>query len=109
LLVGFAKFFLLFVWGRQALGVDFTGRSAYFMPKEIIVMEYSIECPSPCNYKMKVEANSDDEAVGKFMQACAAHKTEAHPDMKISEEQMKSMVRSNMKKGSCACTAKKNP
>jgi hypothetical protein len=43
------------------------------------------------------------------MQACAAHKNEAHADMKVSEEQMKSMVRSNMKKSSCACMAKKNP
>jgi len=71
-------------------------------------MEYSIQCPSPCNYEIKVEANNDDEAVGKIMQACAAHKNEAHPDKKISEEEMRSMVRSNMKKGGCASTAKKN-
>ncbi|MGB7910592.1 MAG: hypothetical protein WCF59_00025 [Desulfobaccales bacterium] len=74
-----------------------------------MLMEYSLQCPSPCNYEVKVEANNDDEAVGKIMQACAAHKNEAHADMKVSEEQMKSMVRSNMKKSSCACTAKKNP
>jgi len=74
-----------------------------------MLMEYSLQCPSPCNYEVKVEANNDDEAVGKIMQACAAHKNEAHADMKVSEEQMKSMVRSNMKKSSCACMAKKNP
>ena len=79
------------------------------MLKEVIVMEYSLQCPSPCNFQIKVEANGDDEAVVKIMQACATHKNEAHADMKMSEEQMKSMVRSNMKKSSCACMAKKNP
>ncbi len=72
-------------------------------------MEYSIQCPSPCNFEIKVEANNDDEAVGKIMQACGAHKNEAHADMKMSEEQMKSMVRANMKKASCSCMAHKNP
>ena len=72
-------------------------------------MEYSLQCPSPCNFEIKVEANNDDEAVGKIMQAGASHVKEAHSDMKVSEEQMKSMVRSHMKKGSCACMAKKNP
>ena len=72
-------------------------------------MEYSIQCPSPCNYEIKVEANSDDEAVGKIMKVCAAHKTEAHPDMKVSEEQMRSMVRSNMKRGVAAAWQRKTP
>jgi len=45
-----------------------------------------------------VEANNDDEAVEKIMKAGAAHIKEAHSDMKISEAQMRSMVRSNMKK-----------
>jgi predicted small metal-binding protein len=93
----------------RPLRLDLTGRSAYINYKEVIIMEYSLTCPSPCNYEIKVEANSDDEAVGKIMQAGAAHINEAHSDMKISEEQMRSMVRSNMKKGSCACMAKKNP
>ena len=70
-------------------------------------MEYSLQCPSPCNYEIKVEANSDDEAVEKIMQAGATHKNEAHCDMQISEEQMRSMVRSSMKKGDCACMARK--
>ena len=72
-------------------------------------MEYSCQCPPPCTYEIKVEANNDDEAVEKIMQAGAAHVKEAHSDMKISEEQMRSMVRSNMKKGGCACMAKNNP
>jgi hypothetical protein len=77
--------------------------------KEVVIMEYFLKCPSPCNYEIKVEANSDDEAVDKIMQAGLAHKNEAHSDMKISDEQMRIMVRSNMKKGGCACMAKKNP
>ncbi len=72
-------------------------------------MEYSVQCPPPCNYEIKVEANNDDEAVGKIMQAGAAHLKESHSEMKISEEQMRSMVRSNMKKSSCACMAHKTP
>jgi hypothetical protein len=70
-------------------------------------MEYSIQCPSPCNYEIKVEASSDDEAVEKIMKAGTAHKQECKLAMDISEEQMRSMVRSNMKKGgTCACMAK---
>jgi predicted small metal-binding protein len=61
-------------------------------------MKYSFKCPPPCNYEIKVDADSDAEAVGKIMQAGVVHKKEAHPDMKVSEEQMKSMVRSGMKK-----------
>jgi predicted small metal-binding protein len=45
-----------------------------------------------------VEANNDDEAVEKIMQAGAAHIKEAHSDMTMSEAQMRSTVRSNMKK-----------
>jgi hypothetical protein len=45
-----------------------------------------------------VEATNDDEAVEKIMKAGAAHIKEDHLDMKISEAQMRSMVRSNMKK-----------
>ena len=61
-------------------------------------MKYSIQCPPPCSYEIKVEANNDDEAVEKIMKAGAAHIKEAHSDMKISETEMRSMVRSNMKK-----------
>jgi predicted small metal-binding protein len=61
-------------------------------------MKYSCQCPPPCNYEIKVEANNDDEAVEKIMQAGAAHIKEAHSDVKMSEAQMRSMVRSNLKK-----------
>jgi predicted small metal-binding protein len=61
-------------------------------------MKYSCQCPPPCNYEIKVEANNDDEAVEKIMQAGAVHIKEAHSDVKMSEAQMRSMVRSNMKK-----------
>ena len=61
-------------------------------------MKYSCQCPPPCTYEIKVEANNDDEAVEKIMKAGAAHIKEAHSDMKISEAEMRSMVRSNMKK-----------
>jgi len=69
-----------------------------FWQKEVTMMKYSFKCPPPCNYEIKVDANSDTEAVEKIMRAGVVHKKEAHPDMKISEEQMKSMVRSGMKK-----------
>jgi hypothetical protein len=100
--------FSSFAFARH-FGLTLQGGVPNLRLKEVIIMEYSIQCPSPCNYEIKVEANSDDEAVGKIMKACAAHKNEAHPDMKVSEEQMRSMVRSNLKKGGCGCMAKKNP
>ena len=61
-------------------------------------MKYSFKCPPPCNYEIKVEANNDDEAVGKIMKAGEAHKKQAHPDITMSEEQMRNMVRSGMKR-----------
>jgi predicted small metal-binding protein len=61
-------------------------------------MKYFCQCPPPCTYEIKMEANNDDEAVEKIMKVGAAHIKEAHSDMKISAAQMRSMVRANMKK-----------
>ncbi len=71
-------------------------------------MEYSIQCPAPCNYEIKVEATGEEEAVEKIMKAGAAHKNECPvaKNMNLSEEQMRSMVRSMLKKNACGCMAK---
>jgi predicted small metal-binding protein len=62
-------------------------------------MKYSFTCPAPCNYEIKVDAKNDDEAVGKIMEEGKLHAKKAHPDMpSMTEEQMKSMLRSGMKK-----------
>ena len=49
---------------------------------------------------MKVDAKNDDEAISKLMVAGKAHMKESHPKMPpMSDEQMKSMLKSGMKKG----------
>jgi len=63
-------------------------------------MKYSFKCPAPCNYEVKVEAKNDDEGVGKIIKEGEAHRKQAHPDMPpMTEEQLKSIVRSGMKIG----------
>ena len=32
-------------------------------------MKYSFKCPAPCNYEIKVDAQTDDDAVNKIMAA----------------------------------------
>lgn len=62
-------------------------------------MKYSFTCPAPCNYEIKVDANSDDEAVNKILAEGAKHAKTAHPDMPPpGEEQARAMVRTRMKK-----------
>jgi predicted small metal-binding protein len=63
-------------------------------------VKYSFKCPAPCNQEIKVDAQNDDEAVNKLMAAGKAHAKEAHPKMPpMPDEQMKSMLKSGMKKG----------
>ena len=63
-------------------------------------MKYSFTCPPPCNYEIKIDAQNDDEALKKIMEAGAVHAKKAHPDMPpMTEEKLKNMFRSGMKKG----------
>ncbi len=62
-------------------------------------MKYTLSCPSPCNYTIKVDAQSDDEAIKKIMEEGKDHVKKAHPDMPpMTEDQMKEMVRTNMRR-----------
>lgn len=63
-------------------------------------MMYSFTCPAPgCGHITTVEANTDDDAVDKFMTAGGEHAKTAHPAMPMMpEEQMRQMVRTGMKK-----------
>jgi predicted small metal-binding protein len=63
-------------------------------------MKYSFKCPAPCNYEIKVDAQTDDDAMNKIMAAGQVHVRESHPDMpSMSEQQMKDMLKAGMKKG----------
>jgi hypothetical protein len=63
-------------------------------------MKYSFTCPAPCNYEVRVDAQNDDEAVGKIIKTGEGHRKQAHPDMPpMTEEQLKKIVQSGMKKG----------
>ena len=63
-------------------------------------MNYSFQCPAPCNYEVKVDARNDDDAITKLMAAGMVHAKEKHPDMPpMSEQQMKDMFKAGMKKG----------
>jgi predicted small metal-binding protein len=62
-------------------------------------MKYTLSCPPPCKYTIKVDAQSDDEAIKKIMEKGKEHAKEAHPDMPpMTEDQMKEMVRANMQR-----------
>jgi predicted small metal-binding protein len=62
-------------------------------------MKYSFTCPAPCNQELKVDAQNDDEAMGKLMAAGKVHVKEAHPNMPpMPEQQMKDMLKKGMKK-----------
>jgi len=63
-------------------------------------MKYSFQCPAPCNYEIKVDAQTDDEAINKIMAVGKLHAKEAHPEMSpMSEQQMKDMLKAGMEKG----------
>ena len=68
--------------------------------KEVRAMKYSFTCAAPCNYEIKVDAQTDDEAMTKIIAAGKVHIKEAHPDMPpMPEQQMKDMLKAGMKKG----------
>jgi len=55
---------------------------------------------APCNYEIKVDAQTDNEAMTKIIAAGKVHIKEAHPDMPpMPEQQMKDMLKVGMKKG----------
>ena len=63
-------------------------------------MKYSFKCPAPCNQELKVDAQNDDEAMKKLMEAGKVHVKAAHPNMPPkSEQEMKDMLKAGMKKG----------
>ena len=62
-------------------------------------MKYTFTCPAPCKYEIKVDANSDGEAVDKIMAEGIKHAKTDHPDMPpMTEGQMKSVILTGMKK-----------
>jgi hypothetical protein len=62
-------------------------------------MKYSFTCPAPCKYEIKVDAKDDGEAVDKIMVEGMKHAKKDHPDMPaMSEGEMKSFIRTGMKK-----------
>jgi predicted small metal-binding protein len=81
-------------------GPNFFWFSPIFLKKEEVVMKYSFTCPAPCNYEIKIDAQNDDEALKKIMEAGVVHAKKAHPNMPpMTEEKLKNMFRSGMKKG----------
>lgn len=63
-------------------------------------MQYSFTCPAPgCGHTMEVEAENDDEAMGKLLVAGDEHGKQVHPNIpQMPEEQAKEMVRVGMRK-----------
>lgn len=61
-------------------------------------MQYSFKCPL-CSQSLTINAETDDEAVEKFMEEGKVHVKEHHPGMaSFPEDQMKAMIRFGMKK-----------
>lgn len=61
-------------------------------------MKYSFKCPG-CGHVISVEAENDDEAIGKLNAQGAIHAKEIHPEMPpMSDEDMTNMVRAGMQK-----------
>jgi predicted small metal-binding protein len=62
-------------------------------------MKYSFTCPAPCNYEIKVDAKSDDDAADKILQEGKKHAKKSHPDMPdMGEGEAKAFIRTRMKK-----------
>lgn len=61
-------------------------------------MQYSFKCPL-CNQSLTIDAETDDEAVEKFLAEGKVHVAEHHPGAaSLPEEQLKAMIRFGMKK-----------
>ena len=60
-------------------------------------MTYSFQCQ--CGKTLRVDAQNDDEAVGKLMDVGPAHMAAVHPGAPpMGGEEVKNMLRSGMKK-----------
>lgn len=60
-------------------------------------MTYAFQCQ--CGKTLTVEAENDDAALDQLMTVGADHMAEVHPDAPaMSDEEMKNMLRSGMKK-----------
>lgn len=59
-------------------------------------MQYSFTCTD--GEVFTVDAQNDEEAVSKLMEATRVHLAEKHADMNMSDEQAMNMIRSAMKK-----------
>ncbi|TSC73078.1 MAG: hypothetical protein G01um101438_101 [Parcubacteria group bacterium Gr01-1014_38] len=61
-------------------------------------MTYSFQCQ--CGQTLSVDAENDDEALDKLMDVGPDHMAAVHPNAPpMSDEEMKNMLRSGMKKG----------
>jgi hypothetical protein len=69
------------------------------LKKGMMDVRYSFTCPTPCNYKIIVDARNGDEAIAKVIEKRAIHRKQV--DDKAAEipmGQLKSMVRLGMAK-----------
>jgi uncharacterized protein YbaR (Trm112 family) len=65
---------------------------------EVKKMQYILNCPL-CNQSLAIDAETDDEAMEKFMKEAKAHVVELHPNLASApEEMLKGMVQAGMKK-----------
>lgn len=63
-------------------------------------MRYSLTCPA-CGHPLTVEAQNHEGAVDSPMERAESHMLEVHPESSgVSEEEMRRMVRTQMRKAS---------
>ncbi|MBC8357978.1 MAG: hypothetical protein ISS41_00950 [Candidatus Aminicenantes bacterium] len=61
-------------------------------------MKYSLKCPL-CNQSLTIDAETENDAVEKFLSEGKVHTKKHHPNIPaMPEEQMKTMIRFGMKK-----------
>lgn len=61
-------------------------------------MQYSFTCPlQGCNQTLTVEAQTNEEAADKLIAAAKEHLKIAHPEIKKTDEEVSTDVRSHMK------------
>ena len=61
-------------------------------------MQYELSCPL-CTQSLTIDAETDDEAMEKFMKEAKAHVVEQHPNFASApEEMLKGMIQAGMKK-----------
>jgi hypothetical protein len=62
-------------------------------------VKYTLACPANDGFVSEVEANSDEEAVDKLIEAGKEHAATKHAGMVMPLEQVKALVMAGMKKG----------